>query len=144
MIILNTVDTAPFTPGILLASSGLHSAARNLVNVSISRARGKLVIVADVAYFRAAAPRSAIADVLDHAAAAEQAGSACPNWVSDVPCSKRGRDIGGDTGSVAAIGSAIAGALMPDSMHEAWYQVVQDVNQHDVAALAYRLIELRR
>ena len=68
LIILDTVDTAPFTPGVLLAGTGAHTAARNLVNVSISRARGKLVIVADVAYFRATAPGSAIQALLDHAA----------------------------------------------------------------------------
>ena len=50
---------------------------------------------------------------------------------------------GGDTDSVAAIGSAIAGALRPDSVNEVWYQVVQGVNQHDLTTLACRLIALR-
>lgn len=51
MVILDTVDAPPLTPGVLLAGKGPGSSARNLINVSISRARGKLVIVADVAYF---------------------------------------------------------------------------------------------
>jgi hypothetical protein len=51
MVILDTVDAAPLAPGVLLAGKGPGSSARNLINVSISRARGKLVIVADVAYF---------------------------------------------------------------------------------------------
>jgi len=45
VVILDLVDAAPMRPSALLAE------APNLLNVSISRARGKLVIVADVAYF---------------------------------------------------------------------------------------------
>jgi molybdopterin-guanine dinucleotide biosynthesis protein len=67
MIILDTVDTAPFAPGVLLAGAGPKSQARNLVNVSISRARGKLVVVSDVTYFRKTAPASAITQMLDQA-----------------------------------------------------------------------------
>lgn len=64
MIILDTVDTAPFPPGILLSG---RDGAQQLVNVSISRARGKLVIVADVAYFRASAPQGAVTEMLEQA-----------------------------------------------------------------------------
>jgi hypothetical protein len=67
MIILDTVDTAPFPPGVLLTGTGPKAGARNLVNVSISRARGKLIIVADVAYFRTHAPNSAVTLMLDQA-----------------------------------------------------------------------------
>ena len=67
MIILDTVDTAPFRPGVLLTGTGPGSAARNLVNVGISRARGKLVLIADVPYFRTMAPTSAITEMFDRA-----------------------------------------------------------------------------
>jgi hypothetical protein len=45
VVIIDLVDAAPMRPSALIAD------APNLLNVSISRARGKLVIVADVAYF---------------------------------------------------------------------------------------------
>ncbi|MEP6859619.1 MAG: AAA domain-containing protein [Deltaproteobacteria bacterium] len=48
VVILDLADAAPMRP------SALVTDAPNLLNVSISRARGKLVIVADVAYFAAA------------------------------------------------------------------------------------------
>jgi superfamily I DNA and/or RNA helicase len=44
--------------------SALVGDAPNLLNVSISRARGKLVIVADVAYFETAAPDGLVARML--------------------------------------------------------------------------------
>lgn len=44
VVILDLVDAPPLTPSALVGEP-------NLLNVSISRARGKLVIVADVAYF---------------------------------------------------------------------------------------------
>jgi len=67
MIILDTVDTAPYAPGVLLAGVGPYASSGNLVNVSISRARGKLIIVADVAYFRKSAPTVPITQTLDQA-----------------------------------------------------------------------------
>jgi len=67
MVILDTVDTAPFKPGVLLSDTSGHSSANNLINVGLSRARGKLVIISDVAYFKANAPESPIARVLDEA-----------------------------------------------------------------------------
>lgn len=54
-------------PGILLAGSGLSCDASNLLNVSVSRARGKLIIVADVAYFEAHAPRGIVTAILAEA-----------------------------------------------------------------------------
>ena len=64
MVILDTVDSDPMRPGVLLSGRGSHSSAPNLLNVSISRAKGKLVIVADVSYFRTNAPGSIIDRVL--------------------------------------------------------------------------------
>ncbi|HSS02294.1 MAG TPA: AAA domain-containing protein [Kofleriaceae bacterium] len=57
-VILDLVDAAPMRPSALLAE------APNLLNVSISRARGKLVIVADVAYFEAAGRDGIVAAML--------------------------------------------------------------------------------
>lgn len=67
LVILDTVDTAPERPGVLLAGRKGASSAPHLLNVSISRAKGKLVIVSDVAYFRAHAAGSAIDQVLSAA-----------------------------------------------------------------------------
>ncbi len=63
-VILDTVDALPVTPGVLLAGRKGASSAPNLLNVSISRAKGKLVIVADVAYFHTHAAGSMIDNVL--------------------------------------------------------------------------------
>ncbi|MBA3500902.1 MAG: AAA domain-containing protein [Myxococcota bacterium] len=58
IVILDLVDAAPMRQSALLGD------APNLLNVSISRARGKLVIVADVAYFEATAPDGVVAKLL--------------------------------------------------------------------------------
>jgi hypothetical protein len=58
VVILDLVDAAPMRQSALLAD------APNLLNVSISRARGKLVIVADVGYFEATAPGGIVAAML--------------------------------------------------------------------------------
>jgi hypothetical protein len=58
VVILDLVDAAPMRPSALLGD------APNLLNVSISRARGKLVIVADVGYFAAAAPDGLVTAML--------------------------------------------------------------------------------
>lgn len=52
MVIFDTVNAAPLAPRVLLAGKGAASSATNLINVSISRARGKLVVIANVAYFK--------------------------------------------------------------------------------------------
>ncbi len=65
MVILDTVDAPPLNPGTLLAGEG--SGARNLLNVGISRARGKLIVLADVAYFTRRAPRAPITELLERA-----------------------------------------------------------------------------
>jgi superfamily I DNA and/or RNA helicase len=58
VVILDLADAAPMRP------SALVTDAPNLLNVSISRARGKLVIVADVAYFESTAPDGIVAAML--------------------------------------------------------------------------------
>jgi len=63
-VILDTVDGEPFAPGVLLAGTGDCSAASSLLNVSISRARGKLVVLADVGYYLRRAPSSPIGRLL--------------------------------------------------------------------------------
>ena len=67
MVILDTVDTSPLSPGVLLAGHSSRSSSQNLINVSISRARGKLIIIADVSYFRNNSPKSIINEVLRQA-----------------------------------------------------------------------------
>jgi superfamily I DNA and/or RNA helicase len=68
-VIVDTVDTAPMRPGVLLSSNHPRSAARNLLNVSVSRARGKLLLVADVAYFGREARNSVLNELLSAAIA---------------------------------------------------------------------------
>ena len=67
MIILDTVDAEPLPPGVLLAGEGADSSAANLLNVSISRARGKLVLVADIGYFKKHVPDGLISRLLKQA-----------------------------------------------------------------------------
>ena len=62
VVIIDLVDAPP------MRQSSLLSDAPNLLNVSISRARGKLVIVADVAYFASASPDGLVATLLRAAA----------------------------------------------------------------------------
>ncbi len=66
VVILDLVDAAPMRPGLLL-SGGPRSDAAQLLNVSLSRARGKLILVADVGYFERSAPGSAVAAILGEA-----------------------------------------------------------------------------
>lgn len=68
LVVLDTVDTQPLSPGVLLAGRSARSSSQNLINVSISRARGKLIIVSDVAYFQKNSPKSILNAVLRHAA----------------------------------------------------------------------------
>ncbi|MBF0502995.1 MAG: AAA family ATPase [Candidatus Riflebacteria bacterium] len=67
VIILDTVDAEPMQPGVLLNETGRYSSAYKLVNVAISRARGKLIIVADVEYFRKRAPNGVMSQVIARA-----------------------------------------------------------------------------
>jgi superfamily I DNA and/or RNA helicase len=63
LIILDTTDAAPLKPGILL--NGPATAA-NLLNVSLSRARGKLIILADTHYFQRNSPAGQINKLLHY------------------------------------------------------------------------------
>jgi AAA domain len=63
VVIIDLVDAAPMRPGVLL-SGGVATDAGNLLNVSLSRARGKLILVADVAYFEAHAAAGVVTAVL--------------------------------------------------------------------------------
>jgi hypothetical protein len=67
MIILDLVDTAPLPPGKLLADQSTTSDAARLLNVSLSRARGKLLVVADCAYFLQKIPQSTLSLFLHEA-----------------------------------------------------------------------------
>lgn len=58
VILIDLVDAAPMRP------SALVNDTPNLLNVSISRARGKLVIVADVSYFEAQLPDGLVTRLL--------------------------------------------------------------------------------
>ena len=64
VVVVDMVDAAPMRPGVLLSKRGPTSSARNLLNVSLSRARGKLILVADVDYFENNAPHSVVTEVL--------------------------------------------------------------------------------
>jgi ADP-ribosylglycohydrolase len=52
-------------------------------------------------------------------------------------------NVGGDSDSVASIGAAIAGALCPDTVNEAWFDVVQTTNADDLVDIAEALSKLR-
>ena len=52
-------------------------------------------------------------------------------------------NVGGDSDSVASIGGAIAGALRPDSVNEAWFDVVQTGSGDDLVDIAEALAKLR-
>jgi superfamily I DNA and/or RNA helicase len=70
VVILDTVDADPMKPGVLLNERGSNSSAHNLINVAISRARGKLIIVADVRYFELRAPGGVVTKMITRALAA--------------------------------------------------------------------------
>ena len=59
VVILDTVDGPPLEPGTLLRA--------NLLNVSLSRARGKLILIADVEYVKKRAANTALHQVLEAA-----------------------------------------------------------------------------
>jgi superfamily I DNA and/or RNA helicase len=64
VVIIDTVDAEPMNPGVLLSERGARLSARNLINVAISRARGKLIVVADVKYFERRAPGSVVSEMI--------------------------------------------------------------------------------
>ena len=67
LVILDTVDAPPLRPGVLLSGNAPYHAAENLINVSISRARGKLIILSDVGYFEEQARNGAVTEMLRRA-----------------------------------------------------------------------------
>ena len=69
VVILDTVDAEPMKPGVLLSERGAQSTAQNLINVAISRARGKLIVVADVRYFERRAAGSVVTNMVARALA---------------------------------------------------------------------------
>jgi superfamily I DNA and/or RNA helicase len=64
VVIIDLVDAAPMRPGLLLSGIGPQADAGHLLNVSLSRARGKLIIVADVGYFEDRAPDGLVTAIL--------------------------------------------------------------------------------
>jgi ADP-ribosylglycohydrolase len=53
-------------------------------------------------------------------------------------------NVGGDSDSVASIAGGILGAMYPDTINEAWYQIVEAVNQHHLIPMAVELARLRQ
>ena len=64
VVIFDAVDAAPLPPGKLLSGDGSTGDAANLLNVSLSRARGKLIVLADTQYFAASGRSALISDLL--------------------------------------------------------------------------------
>jgi ADP-ribosylglycohydrolase len=52
-------------------------------------------------------------------------------------------NVGGDSDSVASIGAAIAGALHPDTVNDAWFDVVRFINHDDLVDVAEALARFR-
>ncbi len=71
-ILIDLVDAQPMRPSALVGD------APNLLNVSLSRARGKLVLVADVAYFETVDPGGLVARLLRAAVGGHSFDNATP------------------------------------------------------------------
>jgi ADP-ribosylglycohydrolase len=52
-------------------------------------------------------------------------------------------NIGGDSDSVGSIAGGILGAMYPDTVNHAWYEVVERINDHKMVAIAGALGRLR-
>jgi ADP-ribosylglycohydrolase len=52
-------------------------------------------------------------------------------------------NVGGDSDSVASIAGGILGAMYPDTVSQTWYEVVDQVNRHDLVVVARDLAALR-
>lgn len=52
-------------------------------------------------------------------------------------------NLGGDSDSVASMGSAIAGAMYPETVNEKWYEIVQSVNGNELLELGKKLYYFR-
>ena len=55
----------------------------------------------------------------------------------------RAANVGGDTDSVASIAGGILGAVHPETVNRQWCEVVEHINQHNLAGLADELAGLR-
>ena len=64
VVIFDMVDCPPLPPGKLLSGDGSSGDAGHLLNVSFSRARGKLIVLADVSYFRESGASALVSDLL--------------------------------------------------------------------------------
>jgi len=53
-------------------------------------------------------------------------------------------NVGGDSDSVASIAGAILGAMYPNTVNQQWFEIVERVNDHNLAAVANELAGLRR
>ena len=52
-------------------------------------------------------------------------------------------NVGGDSDSVASIAGGILGAMYPTTVNRDWCDIVENVNGHDLAAIASELSHLR-
>ena len=52
-------------------------------------------------------------------------------------------NVGGDSDSVASIAGGILGAMHPQTVNQQWYEVVEEVNGHNLVAIAGELARLR-
>jgi len=52
-------------------------------------------------------------------------------------------NIGGDSDSVASIAGGILGAMYPITVNDDWYAIVEQVNDHDLVAVANEIAALR-
>jgi len=66
VVIFDTVDTHPMKPGILFRENGINSHSKKLINVAISRAKYKLIIIIDHLYFEKYAPTSVVTSLLQY------------------------------------------------------------------------------
>jgi ADP-ribosylglycohydrolase len=52
-------------------------------------------------------------------------------------------NVGGDSDSVASIAGGILGAMFPSTVNQQWFDEVERINRHSLAALAGELIRIR-
>lgn len=72
VVVVDTVDAPPLEPGVLLCDRGPDSASAQLLNVSISRAQAKLIVLAELQYL-VSRPTGILGDLLRQAVAGGQA-----------------------------------------------------------------------
>jgi ADP-ribosylglycohydrolase len=52
-------------------------------------------------------------------------------------------NVGGDSDSVASIAGAILGAMYPTTVNQRWIEIVEQINEHGLEAIAGELASLR-